>query len=105
MRIMILQPTGDNIVLLLPKPEAKKEEKTSSGIILMANKTEQNSRKDIADVVAVGEGRRLNNGELLPMSVKAGDKILFNKYAGTEVIIEENVYLIIKECDVLAIIK
>ena len=105
MRIMILQPTGDNIVLLLPKPETKKEEKTSSGIILMANKTEQNSRKDIADVVAVGEGRRLNNGELLPMSVKAGDKILFNKYAGAEVIIEENVYLIIKECDVLAIIK
>lgn len=102
---MILQPTGDNIVLLLPKQEAKKEEKTSSGIILMANKTEQNTRKDIADVVAVGEGRRLNNGELLSMSVKAGDKILFNKYAGTEVMIEDNTYLIIKECDVLAIIK
>lgn len=101
---MILQPTGDNIVLLLPKPEAKKEEKTSAGIIL-PNKTEQNSRKDIADVVAVGEGRRLNNGELLPTSVKAGDKVLFNKYAGTEVMIEENIYLIIKECDVLAIIK
>ena len=102
---MILQPTRDNIVLLLPKQEAKKEEKTSSGIILMANKTEQNTRKDIADVVAVGEGRRLNNGELLSMSVKAGDKILFNKYAGTEVMIEDNTYLIIKECDVLAIIK
>lgn len=102
---MILQPTGDNIVLLLPKQESKKEEKTSSGIILMTNKTEQNTRKDIASVVAVGEGRRLNSGQLLPMSVKEGDKILFNKYAGTEVVIEENTYLIIKECDVLAIIK
>ena len=102
---MILQPTGDNIVLLLPKQESKKEEKTSSGIILMTNKTEQNTRKDIASVVAVGEGRRLNSGQLLPMSVKEGDKILFNKYAGTEVVIEENTYLIIKECDVLATIK
>ena len=102
---MILQPTGDNIVLQLPKPELKKEERTSSGIILMANKTEQNSRKDIANVVAVGEGRRLNNGTLLPMAVKAGDEVLFNTYAGTEVMIEDNIYLIIKECDVLAIIK
>ena len=102
---MILQPTGDNIVLLLPKQESKKEEKTSSGIILMTNKTEQNTRKDIASVVAVGEGRRLNSGQLLPMSVKEGDQILFNKYAGTEVVIEENTYLIIKECDVLATIK
>ena len=91
---MILQPTGDNIVLLLPKQESKKEEKTSSGIILMTNKTEQNTRKDIASVVAVGEGRRLNSGQLLPMSVKEGDQILFNKYAGTEVVIEENTYLI-----------
>lgn len=102
---MILQPTGDNIVLLLPKQETKREEKTASGLILMTNKTEQNSRKDIADVVAVGEGRRLNNGTLLPMSIKEGDKVLFNKYAGTEIIIEENTYLIIKECDVLAILK
>ena len=102
---MILQPTGDNIVLMLPKQEESREQKTASGLILMVNKTEQNSRKDIANVVAVGEGRRLNNGQLLPMSVKAGDKVLFNKYAGTEVAIEEDVYLIITECDVLAVIK
>lgn len=104
---MILEPTGDNIVLLLPKKEAKKkEETTASGIVLPSmNKTEQDSRQDIAEVIAVGEGRMLNNGTLLPMKISAGNKVLFNKYAGTEVIIDEDTYTIIKESDVLAIIK
>ena len=102
---MILQPVGDNIVLSLPKEEEKKETKTNSGIILMANKTEQNTRKDMAVVVAVGSGRVLNNGQLLPMTVKEGNTVLFNKFAGTEVFVGEEKYLIIKECDVLAIIK
>lgn len=102
---MILQPTGDNIVLELPRKEEKKELKTASGIVLPNTQTEQQLRKDIANVIAVGEGRRLNNGQLLPMTVQAGNKVLYNKYAGTEVVIEEVVYLIIKESDVLAIIK
>ena len=103
---MTLQPTGDNIVLKLPVVEKKKETKTEGGIIIpIANQPEQAMRQDIADVIAVGEGRRLNNGQLLPMSVKEGNKVLFNKYAGTEVIIDRETYLIIKDSDVLAIIK
>lgn len=102
---MILQPIGDNIVLHLPKEEKKKEQKTSSGIIIPNSGTEQSLRKDIATVVATGEGRTLNTGQILPLHVKEGDEVLFNKFAGTEAIVNDEKYLIIKESDVLAIIR
>ena len=102
---MIIQPIGDNIVLHLPAEE-KKEEKTKAGIIIPKTAiSDHEARKDVALVVAVGEGRKLNNGNILPLSVKAGQKVLFNKYAGTQVMVGDNKYLLIKECDVLAIIK
>ena len=102
---MIIQPIGDNIVLHLPIEE-RKEEKTSAGIIIPKSTiSDHEARKDVALVIAVGEGRRLNNGNILPLSVKAGQTVLFNKYAGTQVIVEDSKYLLIKECDVLAIIK
>lgn len=100
---MIIKPTNDNIVLQLP--EIKKEEVTSSGIIVPTSGTQQSLRKDIAKVIAVGEGRRLNNGTLLPLSAKAGDTVMFNKFAGTEVATEEGRFLIIKDSDILAIIQ
>lgn len=100
---MILQPTNDNIVLELPQIE--KEKKTESGIIMLQVGTQQSLRTDIAKVVATGNGRRLNDGSLLPLTVKEEDKVLFNKYAGTEVIIEDKTYLVIKESDILAIVK
>lgn len=100
---MILQPIGDNIVLELPKIE--KQKTTSSGIIVPISGTEQSLRKDIATVAATGEGRMLNNGQLLPLKVKEGDEVLYNKFAGTEAVIGEKNYLIIKESDVLAIIR
>jgi chaperonin GroES len=97
---MILEPIGDNIVIELPQ-EDNKENKTDSGILL-PKKTEAEARKDIAKVVAVGNGRILNNGELLPPAVKPGDLVLFNKYAGTLLSLEGKNYLLIKECDLLA---
>lgn len=99
---MILEPIGDNIVIELPQEETK-ENKTQSGILL-PKKTEAEARKDIAKVVAVGSGRILNNGEVLPPIVKVGDMVLFNKYAGTLLSLDGKNYLLIKECDLLAIL-
>ena len=71
---------------------------------MLPKKTEAEARKDIAKVVAVGSGRILNNGEVLPPVVKAGDMVLFNKYAGTLLSLDGKNYLLIKECDLLAIL-
>lgn len=100
---MILQPLGDNIVLELP--ELEKEKTTESGIFIPVTGTEQSLRKEIAKVAAVGEGRRLNTGEVLTPRVKENDEVLYNKYAGTELLIEDKKYLVIKESDILAVIK
>lgn len=100
---MTLTPVGDNIILELE--QEKKEKTTASGIYVGKPVSEQSARKDIAVVKAVGEGRRLTNGTLIPPGVKANDKILYNKYAGTEIVLNENKYLIIKETDILAVIK
>lgn len=99
---MILEPIGDNILVELPVEESK-ENKTQSGILL-PKKTESEARKDIAKVVAVGTGRILNDGSSLKPVVKAGDMVLYNKYAGTMVTIDERNYLLLKECDLLAIL-
>lgn len=100
---MILQPIGDNLVIKIKDKE--KEEVTKSGLILLNQGTQQSLRQDIGEVIAIGEGRVLNNGEVLPFSVKIGEKVLYNKYAGSEVIIDTDKYLIIKETDILAIVK
>lgn len=100
---MILQPIGDNLVIKVKDKE--KEEVTKSGLILLNQGTQQSLRQDIGEVIALGDGRTLNNGEVLPFKVKKGEKVLYNKYAGTEVIIDTDKYLIIKETDILAIVK
>lgn len=100
---MILQPIGDNLVIKIKDKE--KEEVTQSGLILLNQGTQQSLRQDIGEVIAIGEGRVLNNGDVLPFSVKIGEKVLYNKYAGSEVIIDTEKYLIIKETDILAIVK
>lgn len=97
-----LTPVHDNLIIKLE--EIKLEEETPSGIILSnAGKTEQMLRKSEGEVIAVGEGRRLSNGTLLPTTAKVGQKVLFNKFAGTEIESEEGKFLIIKESDILAI--
>ena len=74
-------------------------------IIPAANVSDQEARQDMATAIAVGEGRLLNNGRLLPLRVKPGDRVLFNKYAGTQLIKDDKTYLILKECDILAIMR
>jgi chaperonin GroES len=77
------------------------EEKTKGGLIIPDSAKEKPSE---GEVVAVGEGARKDNGDLIPMSVKAGDRILFGKWSGTEVKIEGDDMLIMKESDILGIL-
>ncbi|WP_458414963.1 co-chaperone GroES [Schinkia sp. CFF1] len=93
----MLKPLGDRVVIEL----VEAEEKTASGIVLpdTAKEKPQEGR-----VVAVGTGRVLDNGEKVALEVKEGDRIIFSKYAGTEVKFEGKEYLIIRENDVLAIV-
>lgn len=99
-----ITPVHDNIIIELE--EIKQEEKTASGIVLPnVGKSEQMLRKSEGKVIAVGEGRRLSDGTLLPSTAKVGQRILFNKFAGTEIESEEGKFLIIKESDILAILN
>lgn len=100
---MILEPIGDNLILKIETK--KKEETTNAGLILLNEGTEQSLRTDIATVIAIGEGRVLNNGKILKPTVKEGDKVLYNKFAGTEINTDGDKYLILKETDILAIVK
>jgi chaperonin GroES len=77
------------------------EEKTKGGLIIPDTAKEKPSE---GEVIAVGEGARKDSGELIPMGVKAGDRILFGKWSGTEVKIEGEDLLIMKESDILGII-
>lgn len=100
---MIIEPIGDNILIELPVVE-EKENKTQSGILL-PKKTEAEARQDMATVVAVGTGRILNDGSSLAPVVKPGDRVLFNKYAGTILSLDGKNYLLLRECDLLAILR
>lgn len=76
------------------------EEKTSGGLIIPESAKEKPAE---GEIVSVGEGARKDSGELIAMSVKAGDKVLFGKWSGTEVKIDGEELLIMKESDVLGI--
>ncbi len=92
------RPLGDR---LLVKPKAS-EETTKSGIVLPDSAKEKPQE---GEVTAVGAGAKDENGKLVPMEVKVGDAVLYSKYSGTEVKIDDKEHLIIKESDVLAIIE
>ncbi len=77
------------------------EEKTKGGLIIPDSAKEKPSE---GEVIAVGEGARKDSGELIPMSVKAGDRILFGKWSGTEVKVDGEDLLIMKESDILGLI-
>jgi len=92
-----LKPLGDRVVL---KP-VKDEEKTKGGIVLPDTAKEKPQK---GEVVAVGSGRVLENGEKAPLEVRVGDRVIFSKYAGTELKIEGEEYLIVYERDILAVL-
>lgn len=94
---MQITPLGDRILV---KP-LEAEEKTKGGIILPDTAKEKPQE---GKVVAVGKGKVLEDGKIQPLEVKPGDKILYGKYSGTEIKLEDEEHLIIKEEDVLAII-
>ncbi len=94
---MKLKPLGDRIVVKV----LNQEETTKGGIVLPDTAKE---RPQEGEVVAVGSGKVLDNGQKLPLEVKTGDKVLFSKYGGTEVKVEGDEYLILSERDVLAIL-
>lgn len=92
-----IRPLGDRVVV---KP-IQREEVTKSGIVLPDTAKEKPQR---GQVIAVGPGRMTDEGKRLPMEVKVGDEVLFAKYAGTELKIDEEDYLILSEKDILAIL-
>lgn len=94
-----IRPLGDRVVI---KP-AEREEKTKGGIFLPD--TASKERPMEGTVLAAGEGRRDDNGKIVPMNVKVGDKILFAKYSGTEFKIDDVEYLILSEKDILGVVQ
>ena len=94
---MNLRPLGDRVVV----EPSEKEEKTASGIILPETAKEKPQE---GTILAVGPGRTDDSGKRIAMDVKTGDKVLFAKYAGTEVKVEDKKLLILKESDILAVI-
>ena len=95
---MKIQPLADRIMVKVL--EAK--EVTKGGIVLPDTAKEKPQE---AEVIAVGKGKISDEGKLIPTEVKVGDKILFGKYSGTEITMDGTEYLILKEEDILAIIK
>jgi chaperonin GroES len=95
---MKLKPLYDRVVV----KKIEVEQKTSGGIILPDTAKEESQ---IGEVIAVGEGRLLDNGEIRPLKVKVGDKVLFSKYAGNEIKLDGEELLVIREEDILAIVE
>ncbi|MDH7577032.1 MAG: co-chaperone GroES [Bacillota bacterium] len=94
---MNLKPLGDRVVLKV----VEAEEKTRGGIVLPDTAKE---RPQQGEIVAVGTGRVLENGEKAPLEVKVGQRVIFSRYAGTEIKVAGEEYLIVNERDVLAVV-
>jgi chaperonin GroES len=95
---MNLKPLGARIVV----EPIEREDRTASGIILPESAKEKPQE---GEVLAIGPGRRDEDGKRIPMDVKKGDRVLYAKYAGTEVKVDDKKLLILKESDVLALLK
>ena len=94
---MKLKPLGDHVVI---KP-LEAEDKTAGGILLPDTAKEKSTK---GEVVAVGSGKVLPNGRIVALAVKAGDTVLYSKYAGSEVKVEGQELKIVQESEILAIL-
>ena len=92
-----IKPLSDRVIV---KPSEEMEGKTPGGIIIPDTAKEKPQEGKIA---AVGPGRADDNGKIIPMNLKVGDKVLYSKYGGTEIKYEGEDYLIMSESDVLAV--
>lgn len=94
-----IKPLGDRVLV---KP-IQEEQKTKSGIIIPETVGEE--KPDQGEIIAVGEGKRSDSGDIIPLSVKVGDKVIFSKYSPDEIKIDDEEYFIISESNILAVIK
>ncbi len=95
---MKVRPLNDRILV----ERIEEEEKTAGGIIIPDAAKEKPSQ---GKVIAVGNGKKTDDGKVIPLDVKEGDKILFGKYAGTEIKVEGKEYLMMREDEVFAVIE
>ncbi|MCL1890395.1 MAG: co-chaperone GroES [Desulfovibrionaceae bacterium] len=95
---MNLKPLNDRVLV----KRLESEDKTAGGLYIPDTAKEKPSK---GEVVAVGPGKTADDGKLVPTTVKAGDLVLFNKYAGTEIKIDGVDHLVMREDDILGIIK
>ena len=95
---MNLKPLSDRVVIKV----LEAEDKTASGIVL-PDKAKEKPQE--GEIMAVGTGKVLDNGTKVEMEVKVGDKVIFSRYAGTEVKVKGDEYLILRQDDILALIK
>lgn len=94
---MSLRPLNDRVVL----KQLEAEETTAGGIILT---TKEQEKPQEAEVIAVGPGAKVD-GELVPVSVKVGEKVVYSKYAGMEIKNNGETYIIVKDSDILAVVE
>ncbi len=93
---MSVRPLHDRVLI-----KRIEEEETVRGGIIIPDSAKEKPQE--GEVVAVGSGKRLEDGTVLPLEVKAGDRVLFGKYSGTEIKLEDQEYLILKEDEILGI--
>ena len=96
---MTIKPLSDHILI----EPIKEEEKTKAGIFLPETVSKEKSEQGM--VIATGPGKKTDEGKIIPLSVKPGDKVLFQKYGPSEIKVDGKEYLIAKEEDILAIIE
>lgn len=94
---MNLRPLHDRVIV----KRQEEETKTAGGIVLPGSAAEKPSQ---GEVIAVGNGKKLDNGEVRALDVKAGDKVLFGKFSGSEVKVDGEEYIIMREDEIFAVI-
>jgi len=95
---MKMRPLHDRVIV-----KRLEEEKTSPGGIVIPDTAKEKPVK--GEVLAVGNGKLLESGEIRPLDVKVGDKVLFGKYAGTDVVLDDEELLVMREDDIMAILE
>ena len=94
---MKLRPLHDRIIV----KRLEEERKSAGGIVIPDNAAE---KPDQGEVIAVGPGKKTEDGKVLPVDVKVGDRVLFGKYSGTSVKIEGDEYLVMREEDIMGVV-
>jgi len=96
--VSTVKPLGDRVFIKV----SAAEEKTAGGILLPDNAKE---KPQIGEIAAIGPGKRNDEGNIQPLEVKVGDKVLYSKYAGTDIKLGSEEYVLLSEKDILAIVS